>query len=154
MTIISEISAPFSKASAVAAPGSTPGASIATDLIRLRPAFGQDEASHGTTRYVVDDDGLIQVPREAAGPLTAIGGFVLVTTKGDPIFVGMLNLHHEDAAGCSYGGRQYLGDANGDVIVPAEAASELLAHGFVPVSRAPIAALSRTSLPRNRSRRG
>ena len=43
----------------------------------------------------------------------------------------MLKLHHENAAGCSYLGRQYLGDKNGDVVVPAEAASELTAHGFV-----------------------
>jgi hypothetical protein len=155
MTVIPEISTPPSEASIVAAPGSYPGVSPETDLIPLRAAFGQDEASHGTARYAIYDDGLIQVPMEAVGPLTATGGFTLGITKSAPISVGMIDLHHEDAGGCSYGGRQYLGDANGDVSVPTEAISELLAHGFVPVFRAPNAVSSRTkSPPRNRSKRG
>ena len=45
---------------------------------------------------------------------------------------GMVRLHHDAARGCSYGGREYPGDENGDVLVPAEAVSDLLAHGFVP----------------------
>ena len=45
----------------------------------------------------------------------------------------MVKLHHEDAGGCCFDGRQYTGDCNGNVIVPAEAAFELLAHGFVQI---------------------
>ena len=121
-------------ASVVAAPGSSPGVSLDGDLIPLRATFGQDEANYGAARYSVDKlDGVIQVPPEAVGSLTTIGGFVLVKTGNNAISAGALTLHHDDAAGCSYAGRQYLGDSNGDVLVPAEAASELLAHGFVPV---------------------
>jgi hypothetical protein len=103
------------------------------ELIPLRAAFGQDEANHGTTRYPVDLDGLVRVPREAVDPLTSTGGFAVHETSREVVSIGMLKLHHENAAGCSYLGRQYLGDKNGDVVVPAEAAMELVAHGFVAV---------------------
>ena len=143
------------KASVVAAPGSSPGVSPCGDLIPLRAAFGQDEASHGAARYSLDDGGLIQVPLEAVGPLTTIGGFVLAKTGDNAISAGVLTLHHDDAAGCSYAGHQYLGNSNGDVVVPAEAASELFAHGFVPVFEGTMLASSRAkSAPSNRSKKG
>ena len=150
-----ETSALSLKASVVAAPGSSPGVSLGGDLIQLHAAFGQDEANYGAARYSVDNEGLIQVPLEAVGPLTTIGGFVLVTTGDNAISAGALALHHDDAAGCSYAGRQYLGDSNGDVLVPAEAASELLAHGFVPAFEETMEAVSRAkSSPSNRSKKG
>ncbi len=150
-----ETSALCSKASVVAAPGSNPGVSRGGDLIPLRAAFGQDEANYGAARYPVDSDGLIRVPLEAVGPLTTIGGFVLATTGDNAISVGVLTLHHDDAGGCSYAGRQYLGDSNGDVLVPAEAVSELLAHGFVAVFDETMVASSRPkSAPSNRSKKG
>ena len=99
----------------------------------LRAVFGQDEANHGTVRYPVDADGMVRVPLEAAGPLITKGGFAVPMTADDAVSAGMLKLHHDDAAGCCYGGRRYPGDENGDVLVPAEAASDLVAHGFVPV---------------------
>jgi hypothetical protein len=99
-----EISALSLKASVVAAPGSSPGDSLGGDLIQLHAAFGQDEANYGAARYSVDNEGLIQVPLEAVGPLTTIGGFVLVTTGDNAISAGALALHHDDAAGCSYAG--------------------------------------------------
>ncbi len=149
-----EISARSLKASVVAAPGSSPGVSLGGDLIQLQAAFGQDEANYGATRYSVDNDGLIQVPLEAVGPLTAIGGFVLAKTGDNAISAGALTLHHDDAAGCSYAGRQYPCDSNGDVLVPAEAAAELLAHGFVPVFEETMVALSQgKSPPTNRSKK-
>jgi hypothetical protein len=150
-----EISTLSSKASVVPAPGSNPGVRLGGDLIPLRAAFGQDEANYGAARYSVDNDGLVQVPLAAVGPLTAIGGFVLAKTGGNAISAGALMLHHDDAAGCSYAGRQYLGDSNGDVLVPAEAVSELLPHGFVPVFEEPIVASSRAkSAPSNRRKKG
>jgi hypothetical protein len=150
-----EISALSLKASVVAAPGSSPGVSLAGDLIPLRAAFGQDEANHGAMRYLVDNGGQIQVPLEAVGPLTTIGGFVLAKNSDDAISAGVLTLHHEDASGCSYAGRQFLSDSNGDVRVPAEAAAELLAHGFVPLFEETMVALSRAkSPPSDRSKKG
>ena len=114
MTLMPEISALSLKASVVATPGSSPGVSLGGDLIPLRAAFGQDEANQGTARYSVDKDGLIQVPPEAVGPLTTVGGVRTwqrtATTRFPP---AALTLHHDDAAGCSYAGRQYLGDSWG-----------------------------------------
>ena len=149
-----ETSALSLKASVVAAPGSSPGVSLDGDLISLRATFGQDEANYGAARYSVDNDGVIQVPLEAVGSLTTIGGFVLVKTGNNAISAGALTLHHDDAAGCSYAGNQYLRDSNGNVLVPAEAASELVSHGFVPVFEETIVALSRAkSTPSNRSKK-
>ncbi len=143
------------KASVVAAPGSSPGVSPGGDLIPLRADFGQDEANYGAARYSLDDDGLIHVPLEAVGPLVTIGGFVVAKTGGNAISSGALPLHHDNATGCSYAGRQYHGDSNGDVLVPAEAASDLLAHGFVPVLRETMVASSRAkSSLTNRSKKG
>lgn len=111
------------------------------ELIALRAVFGQDEANHGTTRYRVDGAGLVQVPPEAVGFLISKGGFVLAKTMGatatkaqptdaDPS--RLVRLHHDDAAGCSYAGCNYPSDQNGDVLVPAEAVTDLTGHGFVP----------------------
>jgi hypothetical protein len=154
VTLVIETSALSAKASVAAAPGSNPGVSLGGGLIPLRAAFGQDEANYGAARYSVDSEGLIKVPLEAVGPLTTIGGFVLAKTGDNAISAGALTLHHDDAAGCSYAGRQYLGDSNGDVLVPAEAASELLAHGFVPVFDETMVASSRAkSAPSNCSKK-
>jgi len=128
-----QVSAPPQGPLATVAPGFSPGASVACDLIPLRAVFGQDEANHGTARYAVDNAGLVWVPVEAVGPLTAIGGFVMAKSGPDAVSVGWLRVHHDNATGCSYRGRQYLRNANGEVSVPAEATSELSAHGFVPV---------------------
>jgi hypothetical protein len=103
-------------------------------LVPLRAAFGQDEANYGTARYPVGTDGLVWVRPEAVGALTAVGGFALAVAGDDPICAGTLWLHHSGAAtGCCYAGRQYPSDTNGNVLVPAEAVRELLAHGFVPL---------------------
>ena len=118
-----EISTLSSTASVVPAPGSNPGVTLGADLIPLRAVFSQDEANHGASRYLVDNDGLIQVPLEAVGPLTTVGGFVLAKNSDNAISTGVLTLHHDDAAGCSYAGSQYIRDSNGNVLVPAEAAS-------------------------------
>jgi hypothetical protein len=149
-----EFTAHSLKASVVPAPGSNPGVSLGEDLIPLRAAFCQDEANHGAVRYLVDNDRLIQVPLEAVGPLTTVGGFVLAKNSEDAISAGVLTLHHDDAAGCCYAGRQFLSDSNGDVRVPAEAASELSAHGFVPALEEMVALGRAKSSPSNRSKKG
>ena len=143
------------EASVAATPRSSLGVPLGGGLIPLHAAFSQDEANHGAARYSVDKNGVIQVPLEAVGPLTTIGGFVLAKTGGNAISVGVLTLHHDDAAGCSYSGCQFLCDSNGNLRVPADAASELLAHGFVPVFEETMVALSRAkSSPSNRSKKG
>lgn len=128
---------------ATVAPGFSPGVPAGQDLVLLRAAFGQDEASHGMDRYTADNEGLIRVPLEAAGPLVTVGGFVLAEAGIDTISAAVLKLRHDDAAGCSYAGSCYLRDANGDVLVPAEATSELSAHGFSPPVTEATAAVGR-----------
>jgi hypothetical protein len=86
---MSEIPAGASEASVTPAPGPSPGASVEDDPIQLRALFGPDEANHGTMRYSVGFDNLLQVATEAVGPLTTLGGFVLATTGGDTLFVGV-----------------------------------------------------------------
>jgi hypothetical protein len=153
--VVSDVLALSSEAPAAAAPGSAPGVAVRRELILLHAAFGQNEANHGAVRYPVDSDGLIRVPLEAAGPLIGNGGFALPKTIGDVVSAGILKLHHDGAAGCSYGGRRYLGDENGDVLVPAEAASELLARGFVPVLQGATSASKRAKpILSNRSTKG
>ena len=151
-----EITALASHAPVMAAPGSIPGVPLGEGLITLRAVFGQDEANHGTVRFLVDDKGLIEVPVEAVFPLTTTGGFAFAPTDGGAISVGVIKLHHDDAAGCSYAGCRYLVDVNGDVLVPVEAVSELLAHGFVPVFKQVMvmAAGRAKSSPGNRSKKG
>jgi hypothetical protein len=110
------------------------------ELVALRAAFGQDEANHGTERYCVERDGLVRVPPEAVPYLTRVGGFALAAVgprqRPNAEAVGTIRLHHDGVAACSYGGRRYVSDANGDVEVPAEAAAELFAHGYVPAASA------------------
>jgi hypothetical protein len=138
--------------------------------VALRAVFGQDEANHGLVRYRVDNDGLVWVPSEAVPSLTSRGGFVVARNTTGPIqafaedrspgsgrgvkpslraefgrAVEMIKLHHDNAAGCSYGGRYYPGDENGDVLVPAEAVPELVAHGYWPLPQA--ASPSKSSKP-------
>lgn len=155
MTAMPSIAAPPQGAPVVNTPGPCPGDFTAQESISLRAWFGQDEASHGTIRYPVDNQGLVQVPPEAAGPLIARGGFALSKAKDAAFSSGSLRLHHDESRGCSYAGRQYPCDENGDVLVPAEAAFELLAHGFVAVPRGEISALKhKNRAPSHRSVKG
>ena len=141
--VTAQVAAPPLGPLATVAPGFSPGVSAGQDLVLLRAAFGQDEANHGTDRYSVDDEGWVRVPLKAVGPLVSVGGFVLAETRVSTISAGVLKLHHNNATGCSYAGRRYLRDANGDVLVPAEATSELSAHGFFPAVKDATAAVGR-----------
>ena len=155
MIVVSDLLALSPEAPAAATPGSAPGVSVRRELMLLRAVFGQDEANYGTVRYPVDADGLVRVPLEAVGPLIGKGGFAVPKTTDDVVSAGMLKLRHDGAAGCCYGGRRYPGDENGDVLVPAEAASELLAHGFVPVLQGATPASKRAKpILGNRSTKG
>jgi hypothetical protein len=71
------------------------------------------------------------------------------------VSAGVLKLRHYDATGCCYRGCRYTGDENGDVLVPAEAACELLGHGFGPVAADLTPAKRRAKpMPGNRSTKG
>jgi hypothetical protein len=144
-----QIGAPCQQGLAMVSPRLSPGAPASRELIVLRAAFSQDEANHGTARYPVGVGGLVRVPIEAVGPLMTVGGFVPAKTTGESVSSGALRLHHDDATGCSYAGLQYLSDFSGDVTVPAEAASELASHGFVPVVDKANAASSRSPSERH-----
>jgi hypothetical protein len=153
-------SAPRQKVPASRTPGTVPGVSPDPGMIALRAAFGQDEANHGTARFRVDNDGVVWVPLEAAASLISKGGFAVAKLgTASPAAAlceipvrlmtsaqaqsgreaGLVRLHHDNAAGCSYDGCSYPRDCNGDVLVPAEATSDLEAHGFVPLTRPPLA---------------
>jgi hypothetical protein len=176
---MADISQSLQEPSVAPTPGFNPGVPLRRQLIPLCAVFGQDEASHGTERYRVDNDGLVRVPVEAVAFLTSKGGFVVAKTTTGPILVsgdaepststrelkpaseakparetGMVKLHHDEDIGCSYDGREYPSDENGEVLVPAEAALELLGHGFAPVSQGALAPKRLTPAPSGRSRKG
>jgi hypothetical protein len=112
--------------------------------IALRAVFGQDEVSHGTARYRVGVGDPLLVPAAVAFYLLKNAGFRMVKRSDvgganpasrapySQVFVRMC---HPAATSCSYGGREYRIDENGDVLVPAGAAADLMAHGFVVVQR-------------------
>lgn len=54
------------------------------------------------------------------------------TEAARPLLVAV---RHADGVGCAWRGREFRADAEGIVLVPPEAATELTAHGFVPVGR-------------------
>lgn len=101
-------------------------------MVKLIATQGADEANHGQVRYRVDNNGAIDVPEEAAGPLMKIGGFVLAN-KETPIAAGFVRVARADGSGASFGGIFYEANPDGEIIVPAHAAVELAAHGFLPV---------------------
>jgi hypothetical protein len=118
------------------------------ELIALRAAFGQDEANHGIRRYRVGGDGLVHVPVEAALFLVSKGGFVVANTAVDQVPGSSLpalppdgrsaadpssrvRLHHDGASGFGHCGCKHQGDPNNGTLVPAEAAGDLLMHGFL-----------------------
>jgi hypothetical protein len=126
------------------------------ELIALRAAFGQDEANHGIRRYRVGGDGLVHVPAEAALFLVDKGGFAVAkmtvvpvpgSSLSGPLSEGarsgtdpssVVRLHHDEAGGCSDSGCEHQSDDNGDVLVPAEAVVDMMAHGFVLVAQNPL----------------
>ena len=122
------------------------------ELIALRAAFGQDEANHGIRRYRVGGDGLVHVPVEAAFFLVSKGGFAVEKTNVGqvpggspraPLPDGIRSAAdpssrarpHGSTVGCSYCGWKHQGDQNGDELVPAKAAGDILAHGFLPATQ-------------------
>lgn len=101
------------------------------NLVRLQARFGQDEVNVGRGRYRVGLDGTVLVPREAVDSLTSTGGFAIMADLSNAVPTGMARLAHPEHIGCAFGGKTYEPDADGTVLVPAEAAAVLMeAHGF------------------------
>lgn len=76
-------------------------------------------------------------------------------TIDDMTAADLLKMHHDDASGCCFAGKRYFADENGDVLVPAEAAAELLAHRFAPVPRVTTSVAGRGKpLPAHRTVKG
>jgi hypothetical protein len=103
--------------------------------------------AHGTERfhpYRTDHTDpasvwLVEVPEEVAAHLLHVGGFAVAKKDMPPATtIGMVRLRHSEGVGCSFAGRVYEPDADGVVRVPAEAAAELMAHGFVAVTDDPV----------------
>jgi hypothetical protein len=105
--------------------------------------------AHGTTSYEPYRDAsglwLVDVPPEVAAHLIKVGGFAMADRRQNsrtadvqirasavqPICPsGMVAMRHPEGIGCSFAGRGYAPDAKGVVLVPVEAAAELIAHGF------------------------
>jgi hypothetical protein len=123
------------------------------ELIALRAAFGQDEANHGIRRYRVGGDGLVHVPAEAAFFLVDKGGFAVAKTtvaqlpgssprapppdgiRSAADSTSRVRLHHDSTGGCSHCGSKHQGDQSSDLLVPAEAAGELLVRGILPATQ-------------------
>lgn len=98
---------------------------------KVHAPAGTDQVNVGTDQFRVDNDGDVEVPEEAVGPLLAVGGFT-VDEERDADPTGFVRLkHHDGASACSWGGSTYEAREDGSFAVPALAASDLLAHGFV-----------------------
>ena len=98
---------------------------------KVHAPAGTDEVNVGPDRFRVDNDGDVEVPEEALGPLLAVGGFT-VDEERDADPTGFVRLTHPDGAtSCSWGGATYEARKDGSFAVPALAAADLLAHGFV-----------------------
>lgn len=104
---------------------------------RLRAPVGTDEANYsGAERpYKVAPDGTVEVDEGAVAGLVGAGGFSLIEEE-PAVELGKVKLVNADdpTAGVSFGGVSYQPDEDGIVTVPAEAAADLVSHGFVPVA--------------------
>jgi hypothetical protein len=93
--------------------------------------------AHGTTSFEPYPDGggrwLVDVPDAVAAHLLHVGGFAVAKKETAPAPQGMVAMRHPESIGCSFAGQTYEPDADGVVLVPAEAAAALAAHGFVAV---------------------
>jgi hypothetical protein len=97
--------------------------------------------AHGTERfhpYRADHTDpasvwLVDVPEEVAAHLLHVGGFAVAKKDMPAMPAGRVRVRHPEGIGCSFDGQAYEPDADGIVMVPAAAAAELMAHGFVAV---------------------
>ena len=98
---------------------------------KLRAPDGADEVNHGTERFKVGPDHMVEVPNEAVEPLVHVGGFI---DEGEKVEIPntLVPLRHPEGSACSWGGQTYE-HKNGVVFVPCAAVVDLLDHGFEAV---------------------
>lgn len=103
---------------------------------KLRAPVGTDEANYGQTRYRVNNDGVVDVPDDAASALMDVGGFVAidapVSVDADVFADPVAKLKApEGATCCTWDAVVFDVDREGFVYVPPSAVGALAAHGYV-----------------------
>jgi hypothetical protein len=109
------------------------------------PGAADYPIAHGTERFIpyrrdhADPASvwLVEVPAEIAVHFLKVGGFAVAKKEAPAVPAGMVRMRHPEGTGCSFAGRGYEADADGVVLVPAEAAAELAAHGFTAAEEPP-----------------
>jgi hypothetical protein len=107
---------------------------------KLKAPIGAEGANIGTTLYVLDADGCVEVPDDDAQTLVGVGGFALVSDDA-PEPEGHTVLRSLDGPqSCSFGTSSFTTDADGFVTVPTSMVDMLLSHGFVVAPVVPVVA--------------
>lgn len=101
---------------------------------KLKAPRGTDEANADGKIFRVDNDGTVDVPNDAVGPLLERGGFVeVVEPAAVPDGHGLV-MHDDPGASCD---GEKVGDA---FVVPIGKVAELASHGFRAIEHAGAAA--------------
>lgn len=93
--------------------------------VKLKAPKGTDEANAGGESFRVDNDGTIEVPEDAVGPLLEHGGFTEVK-EAAVIPHGHALVMHDDPKAATSAGEKF-GDG---FLVPAHKVADLASHGF------------------------
>jgi hypothetical protein len=98
---------------------------------KLRAPKGTDEANADGKSFRVDNNGIVEVPDEAAAPLIERGGFTEVVEPPAVPVGHALVMHSDPGAACE-------GEKFGDgYLVPVDRVAELASHGFMPAEHTP-----------------
>jgi hypothetical protein len=103
-------------------------------LVRVRMQKLTDEVNHGTISYPVGNDGIVDLPPEAAAHVIRQGGAVQVDPPSPPPTEGVIKVQHADPSTIlSYGQDVYAPDKDGNLSVPIAIFLEIESHGFVAI---------------------
>jgi|SRR6516162_443470 hypothetical protein len=102
-------------------------------MVRVKMPKLTNEVNHGTTSYPVDNDGIVDLPPEAAEHVLRQGGAVLV----EPLAAtaeGTMKIKHTSDPNTTlgYGQDLYAPDSNGELTIPISIFSDVESHGFIP----------------------
>ena len=103
-------------------------------MVRVRMQKLTNEVNHGTTRYPVGDDGIVDLPPEAAQHVIRQGGAVLVSPPPPPA-EGTLKVKHvsDPKTIVSQGDQILYPDNKGEIEIPLSVLEDVTPHGFLPV---------------------
>ncbi len=108
--------------------------------LKFKAPTGTDILNIGTEAFTTDRDGIVEIPEELAGQMTAVDGFVLVTAPAPALTAGTAEVAGQPGASFSWGGETFTVGDDGRTIVPASALTDIAAHGFIAVRvAAPVA---------------